>query len=116
MKEWVLSQMFADILTIVLSFPVPKIKSKIEGSSAPREAGGGGRSGSLGLEPVSGVPEGDERWWLEAASDLQTCSGKGNKYLKSVRRVRWRLEEGKASSSFSYLCQGWGKALCGLDF
>lgn len=79
---------------------------KTPGQLGTEGGGGGGRSGSLGLEPISGVnvPKGDEKWWLEAVSDLQTCSGKGNKYPRSVRSARWGLEEGKASSNFSFLC------------
>lgn len=79
---------------------------KNRGQLGTEGGGGGGRSESLGLEPISGVnvPKGDERWWLEAVSDLQTCSGKGNKYPRSVRSARWGLEEGNASSNFSFLC------------
>ena len=51
------------------------------------------------------VPEQDKRERIEALSELWNFYGRENQYPGSVRSARWRLEEGKASSNFSYLCE-----------
>lgn len=61
------------------------------------------------------VPEQDERRWLEAVSDLWNFYGRENPYPQCVRSTRWRPEEGKAHSNFSYLCETWGEMLRGLE-